>query len=385
MTRKLYYEDPRLTSFSAKVISCEERDGAYCVTLDQTAFYPEGGGQAGDTGALSSVRVTDTQMEDGEIVHRCAGPLEAGTTVEGEIDWPRRFELMRRHAGEHIVSGLIHRLYGLNNVGFHMGAEDTTVDVSGRLTPEQLRQVERMANEIVARNETVRAWYPDPQTLAKTEYRCKKELTGDVRLVEIPGADVCACCGLHVTRTGEIGPILLAGWEHFHEGMRLRLLCGQQAVEAAFSAMDQCRSAGALLSAKPDGVLAAAERMAAELGQTKLRLSRMTRTAAAAIAEQYRGRGDVLLFVEGFDGGELGKLAGQTAASSGGVCAVFCPDGAGFRFALSGPGVRDLCARMTKELSGRGGGRDQLAQGAVTATERQIREFFRAAETEETP
>jgi len=142
--------------------------------------------------------------------------------------------------------------------------------------------------------------------------------------------------------------------------------------------MDQCRGLGALLSAKPGGVLPAAERMAEELGQTKLRLSRMTRAAASALAGQYRDQGNVLLFVEGFDGGELGKLAGQTAASSGGICAAFCPGEAGFRFALSGPGARDLCARVTRELSGRGGGRDELAQGAVSATEREIRRFFLA-------
>ena len=154
-TEKLYYLDSHLTKFSAVVLSCQPGKHGYDVVLDRTAFYPEGGGQPGDQGVLGGVRVTDTHEAGGQIVHYCDHPLEVGETVEGEIDWNRRFDLMQQHSGEHIVSGLIHARFGYDNVGFHMGHDAVTIDFNGPMEPEALAEIEAQANEAVWRNTEV--------------------------------------------------------------------------------------------------------------------------------------------------------------------------------------------------------------------------------------
>ena len=228
-TEKLYYQDAHQAQFQATVLSCRPGKHGYDVVLDRTCFYPEGGGQPGDTGVLSSVRVTDTHEAGGEIVHYCEAPLAEGQTVEGTIDYDRRFEFMQLHTGEHILSGVIHRRFGYENVGFHMGADFVTIDLSGMLTPEQVQSVEAEANEWIWKNVPVEVSYPDPDTLKTIPYRSKKELTGQVRIVTIPGADICACCGTHVSNTGEIGLLRIFSCVRFHDGVRLELLCGRRA------------------------------------------------------------------------------------------------------------------------------------------------------------
>ena len=229
-TEKLYYQDAHQAQFQATVLSCRPGKHGYDVVLDRTCFYPEGGGQPGDTGVLSGVRVTDTHEAGGEIVHYCEAPLAEGQTVEGTIDYERRFEFMQLHTGEHILSGVIHRRFGYENVGFHMGADFVTIDFSGMLTQEDLSAVEAEANEWVWKNVPIEIAYPDAEALKTIPYRSKKELTGQVRIVTIPGADICACCGTHVSDTGEIGLIKIFSCVKFHDGVRLEILCGRRAL-----------------------------------------------------------------------------------------------------------------------------------------------------------
>lgn len=204
-TEKLYYQDAHQAAFEARVVSCQPGKHGYDVVLDRTCFYPEGGGQPGDTGVLSGIRVTDTHERGGEIVHFCEQPLAVGQIVEGQIDYGRRFEFMQLHSGEHILSGVVHRRFGYENVGFHMGADFVTIDFSGMLTQEDLSAVEAEANEWVWKNVPIEITYPDAEALKAIPYRSKKELTGQVRIVTIPGADICACCGTHVSSTGKLG------------------------------------------------------------------------------------------------------------------------------------------------------------------------------------
>ena len=220
-TEKLFYENVYCKTFQAKVLSCAAGKHGFDVVLDKTAFYPEGGGQPGDTGYLADVRVTDTHEANGEIVHYCEKPLDVGSNVEGRIDWERRLSLMQLHSGEHILSGIVHRRFGYDNVGFHMGADMVTIDFSGMLTEEDLKRVEREANEAVWENREIKITFPSAQELEQIPYRSKKVLTGDVRIVTIENADICACCGTHVTRTGEIGLIKIFSCVKFHDGVRL--------------------------------------------------------------------------------------------------------------------------------------------------------------------
>lgn len=174
----------------------------FAVQLDRTAFYPEGGGQPCDTGALGTALVTDVQEHGGVITHTVSAALPVGQTVEGRIDWARRRDHMEQHTGEHILSGTLHRLFGAENVGFHIGSPAVRMDMSVPLTAGQLAEAEAQANAVIRADAPVRCWYPAPEDLAKLTYRSKKEIDGAVRLVDAGGADLCACCGTHVSTTG---------------------------------------------------------------------------------------------------------------------------------------------------------------------------------------
>lgn len=173
-TERLYYHDSNMQRFSAIVVSCEKAENGFRITLDRTAFYPEGGGQPGDTGSISGVQVFDTKAENGEIVHFCTAPLTPGQTVEGVIDFDRRFDFMQQHSGEHIVSGIIHKKFGYENVGFHMGADMVTIDLSGMLTMDDLRQIEREANIAVWQDIPIEITYLSDENKDSVFYRSKK-------------------------------------------------------------------------------------------------------------------------------------------------------------------------------------------------------------------
>ena len=233
-TYRLFDEDATNTTFTARVLECSPCDGRYAVVLDRTVFFPEGGGQAADTGVFSflkeTVRVLDVQEENGVITHYCDGSMPVWQEVTGTIDWDQRFARMQAHTGEHIVSGLVHSLYGLDNIGFHLGDDDVTCDYNGDLTDEQLREVERRANAAVVADLPIEVSFPDAATLETLDYRSKLDLTSNVRIVTIPGVDVCACCAPHLDRTGKVGLIKIVGSEKAHGGTRLHLRSGFQAL-----------------------------------------------------------------------------------------------------------------------------------------------------------
>lgn len=210
--RALFYQDSHLCRFTALVTGCHPMPDGWAVSLDRTAFYPEGGGQPWDLGTLGEAQVLAVTEQDNSIVHLCDRELPVGSRVEGHIDWPRRFDFMQQHSGEHLLSGLIHSRYGFHNVGFHMGAGVTTIDFDGVIPQEDLPSLEAAVNEAIWRDLPVRTWFASGQELEKLPYRSKRPLEGTVRLVEFPGMDLCACCGTHVARTGEIGLLKLLSW-----------------------------------------------------------------------------------------------------------------------------------------------------------------------------
>ena len=214
-TKRLYFENAYIKELDARVLSCEEGKNGYEIVLDETAFFPEGGGQPADQGYLEDGEVTDVRDKKDYVLHICTKYLEPGTMVHGKLDWNRRFLHMQQHSGEHILSGIIHRTHGYDNIGFYMGKDFVTVDFSGLLTEDEIAEAEKMANTVVFADERILAEYPGKKELEKLEYRSKKELDGDIRIVTVPGADVCACCGTHVKRTGEIGPIKVTSSEHY--------------------------------------------------------------------------------------------------------------------------------------------------------------------------
>ena len=379
MTRKLYYEDVYLGLFEARVLECRECEKGYAVVLDQTAFYPEGGGQPADSGSLEEVPVKDVQEKDGEILHYTEEPFAAGQIVHGRIDWKHRFDLMQQHSGEHIVSGLVHEKYGYDNVGFHMGSDVITIDFSGVLTEEELLEIETEANRYIWEDRTVEINCPSPAELEMIPYRSKKELTGMVRIVTFPGADICACCGLHVTRTGEIGMVKILSVVHFREGVRVEMIAGERVLQRLQMLQEQNRRISAALSAKPEETADAVDRVQEENYRLRGQLHKMESDLFAAEAARHEGEGSVLLFREEMEADSVRKLCDAVMKTCHGCCAVFSqnPDGS-YKYAMGEENgdLRSFTKEMNAALNGRGGGKPFFVQGSVKAAEEEIRKFF---------
>nr|WP_325302518.1 alanine--tRNA ligase-related protein [uncultured Oscillibacter sp.] len=383
-TQKLYYQDPYLREFPATVLSCESAGEAWKVVLNQTAFYPEGGGQPADHGVLKTaggeIPVTGVHEKNGAVVHTCAAPAEPGTVVTGVLDWARRFDHMQQHSGEHILSGILCRLYDCDNVGFHLGAEAVTIDYNADITWEQALEAERLANEAIWADRETEIFYPSPQELAALDYRSKKELTGQVRIVEFPEADRCACCGTHVERAGQAGLVKVLSCQKFREGIRMEILCGARALRYLSGTYDQARTVGRRLSVKPLEIQGAVERLEEELSAAKERMADLEQTAFAALAAEQAGRGDVVLFQSPMRPDSLRRLADAVGKSCGGLAAVFSGEGARWSYALvrgDGGDIAPLVKELNETLHGRGGGRNGFAQGSVQAGRGEIEAFFR--------
>ena len=378
-TRRLYYEDVYKKEFTATVVECREQKKGYAVILDESAFYPEGGGQPSDVGTLGDVKVTEVHEKDGELLHYTEQALEVGAKVEGKIDWERRFDLMQQHSGEHMVSGLIHEAYGYDNVGFHMGSDTITVDLNGPLDEAQLAEIERKTNEKIWEDSEVKILYPTSEELEKIDYRSKKELTGQVRIVEFPGADICACCGTHVTHTGEIGMVKLLSVEKFREGVRIEMICGKRVLDYLNMVNEQNHQISVKLSAKIDKTAQAVERLQDENFRLKGQVNQFVDDMCRKEAERYAGSGSVLLFVDGMDNDGVRKLADAVTQTCQGCCAVFSknPDGS-YKYAMGEKDgdIRQFTKEMNTKLNGRGGGKPFFVQGSVQAAEEEIRRFF---------
>ena len=376
---KLFENDSYLTRFTARVLSCAQGKKGYDVTLDQTAFFPEGGGQPYDTGTLGGVQVLEVHDRGGQIVHTCAGPLEVGSQVEGIVDWERRLDHMQQHSGEHIVSGLAHAKYGCDNVGFHMGSDVVTIDLNVELDQQQLEELELEANRYLWQDRPVQLLYPTSDELERMDYRSKKAIQGQVRIVTFPGADTCACCGTHVRSAGQVGLIKLLSVQRFRDGVRIELVCGGRALRYVNAMVAQNRHISNLLSTKAAETGRGVERLLEENHQLKARLTAMEDARFRALAEQYTGAGDVLLFEEGLTPDSLRRLCDAVLNVCGGRCACFSGDDAGgYAYAVGqrGGDLRAFSKDMNQALGGRGGGKPDFVQGRVSAGREQIEGYF---------
>ena len=382
MTKKLYYTDGHLFDFTARVLRCEENKGRWEIVLDETAFFPEGGGQAADRGSLGGVKVLDAHEKDGEVVHFCDGPLAEGTSVDGRVDRELRLCRMQNHSGEHIFSGTAHRLYGCENVGFHMGEGDFTIDFDRELSEEEIRTIETQANEAVRADLPVEIAFPSPEELAALEYRSKKELSGKVRIVTIPGVDCCACCAPHVNRTGEVGVIKVLNFERHRGGVRLILNCGMWALEDYRKKQQSAAEISALLSAKRDEIAPAVQRLLHERDALKeknaLLAMELIRFKAA---QQPETEGNICLFEAIPDEIAVRELVNLLMEKTGGLAAVFFPgETGGYRYIIGSRSIdlRKASKAINVGIGGRGGGRPEMIQGSASASEDDIRSFILA-------
>jgi alanyl-tRNA synthetase len=380
-TKKLYYEDAYRMQFCAQVLSCTPAShGNFHVVLDQTAFYPEGGGQPADCGSLGGACVLDVHERDGVIVHTTASPLRVGETVQGDIDSIRRLDHMQQHTGEHILSGLVRAQFGYSNVGFRMGKDVVTVDFSGPLTSQDLAQLEEAANWVVWQNGTVEASFPTPEQLEKLDYRSKKEIAGAVRIVRVANVDLCACCGTHVARCAEVGLIKLLSAQAYKGGTRVTLVCGMRALADYTVKWRNAETISNLLSAKPNEIDTAVQRLLDENVALKARRGRLEEALFSARAEAMAGQSNPLLFEDDLSPDGLRRLSTALSAVCPGVCAVFSGQDSTYHYALCSAtqDVRPLGAALNSALNGRGGGQAALVQGTVCATREAIEAYFSA-------
>ncbi len=382
MTEKLYYEDAYLSWFSAVVTACESVKDGYAVQLDRTAFFPEGGGQSADTGWIGEALVQDVHERGGEILHYCDRALTPGEQVTCALDWEQRYRRMQNHSGEHALSGLAHSLFELDNVGFHMGEECMTIDFSAELSREQLEQLETAVNEAVRANVPIRVWFPDREELAALDYRSKKELEGDVRIVELQGVDRCACCAPHVRSTGEIGCVKILTAERHRGGMRLEVLCGMDALDDYRRRQESAARISALLSVPRDRIAPAVERLLEQQERQKERVAALSMELARLRAEATPyTEGSLCVFDSVLDEVALRELANLLMKRCAGIAGVFSgSDGEGYRYII-GSEHTDLRANaksINAALKGKGGGSPSMIQGRCQETENAIRTFFQA-------
>lgn len=383
MTEKLYYIDSHLAEFTAKVISCEAVKDRFEVILDRTAFFPEGGGQAGDTGFIGEIRVFDTHEKNGEVVHYVNQPLEVGGEYSCKIDWMQRFRRMQNHSGEHIVSGLMHKKYGYNNVGFHMGHDFVTIDFDGEMTGEQLAEIEQEANLRVAANLRITTSFPDEETLKTLEYRSKLDLAENVRIVEIEDTDICACCAPHVYTTAEVGLIKIIGFERRRrggDGVRITMLSGLDAYENFVSVQENNDTVSTLLSAKRNETAMAVERMMSEHEKLRIRITELSREVAKCRVEAIEETsGNICIFDSVLDEPALREIINAAVKKCGGIAAAFSGnDEEGYRYIIGSEHVdlRENAKRINEGISGRGGGRPEMIQGSCTADKKTITDFL---------
>ncbi|MBQ7345249.1 MAG: alanyl-tRNA editing protein [Oscillospiraceae bacterium] len=377
MTRRLYYEDSHLRAFSAQVTGCTQTQKGWEVTLDATAFYPEGGGQPCDLGTLGGAKVLDVQERGEDVIHLCDAPVEG--IVESIIQWDRRFDLMQQHTGEHMVSGVVCARYGWHNVGFHMGSDMITIDFDGPIPAEDLPQIEAQVNAYIWQDLQVRTLTPSPEELPHVIYRTKRALPWPVRIVTIPGVDTCACCGVHTKTTGEVGLVKLFSCVKFHQGVRIEMACGGRAMGILNEVYRQNRLVSQAFSAKIMETGEAARQMNERLAAAEYRIVSLERQIHDTIAAGYAGQGDVVHFQEGLRPDQVRELADRIAAVCGGTAAVFSGTENGHTMCLVNKNgdVKELGNALCKALNGRGGGKPGYFQGSVKAGQDEILAFFR--------
>ena len=401
--KKLYYEDVHMTEFEAVVTECtyDEKKKIYKVVLDQTAFFPEEGGQVADKGTLTliqkneqiasqndsirealpaPIRLTllDAHIKNDIIYHYVEQEIPIGTMVKGCVDWNQRFDFMQQHSGEHIISGLVNKYYGYDNVGFHLGLQEVTLDFNGVLTMEQLREIELKANEAVWKNLPVEIEFPSSEKLQTLEYRSKLNLTENVRIVTIPGYDVCACCAPHVDTTGQIGIIKITNVQSHRGGVRVNILCGNRALQDYTVKQDNTFAISASLSVKQDSIADGVERLKEDNFKQKEIMNRLQAAILKNMADSLpspKESNHAILFVEPMDDIAIRNLINDLVPKYAGYVGVFWGnDVDGYRYIIGSSSLdcRELASLLREKFSAKGGGKAAMIQGNVLAAKRQI-------------
>ena len=379
MTEKLYYIDAYIKEFSATVVDSYEDNGRYVAILDRTAFFPEEGGQSADGGMIGDATVIDVREKNGIIYHYVDTLLEIGRSYPCRIDFDERFEKMQCHTAEHIISGAINRLYGLDNVGFHLGKTEVTMDVNGYLTREQLDEIELIANRAVFENVTVTASFPSEDELKNLDYRSKLNLTENVRIVNVEGYDLCACCAPHVARTGEIGLIKILDFEKHRGGLRINIAAGYRALSDYREKYANVLKASALFSEPQATVADAAESFLTSYEEMKGRL-KSTRLANARLEAKLITKTDasVVCYYPDLSADEMREIVNSAKDRVGKILVVLTGNEGDYKYVMTSSSIdlTPIYKQMNSDLNGRGGGRDNMIQGSLASDIKKIKAYI---------
>ena len=388
-TEKLYYTDAYMNEFDATVVQCtelpEKTDNGlsrYAVILDQTAFFPEEGGQSPDKGQLLSdvaAQVLDVQVRQGIITHITDRPFDPGSQVHGILDFHHRFSNMQQHSAEHLYSGLVYKHLGLDNVGFHLSDHEVTMDYSGPITEEKAAELELEVNRLIWKNIESRQEFPTAEELESISYRSKTAIEGQVRLVVFPGCDTCACCAPHVARTGEIGLFKILSVQSHRGGVRIRMLAGERVFKYLAREHDLLTEASRSLSTSPDQLKDRIEKLRSDMFSTRHALSETEQALLdQKIAAIPASQENVCLFTQGLEERAMREAVNRLMAEHTGVCGVFNgSDSAGYRYVLgSASDVASMQQLLRNQLQARGGGKPPMIQGQVQASHSEIAALF---------
>jgi alanyl-tRNA synthetase len=391
MTERIYYHEPACRVFDALVTRAFQRGGKPAVHLDRTAFYPTSGGQPFDTGRLGDASVLDTIDEDEEIAHVLSAPLVEGARLRGEIDWPRRFDHMQQHTGQHVLSAAFDRLFDNRTTSFHMGSDSSTIDLAREMTPAEIERAVDEANRIVWDDRPVLIRLVSPEEAATLPLRKEPVRSGPLRLIEVTDFDLSACGGTHVAHTGEIGIIVASALERFRGGSRVTFLCGGRALRAFRQQRDAIAGSVKHLSVLPAELPGAIERLQLEHKQTRKDAARLQQSLAVheaarllAEGESFEGTRAVLRAMEGWDAAGLRAIATALTAHEHAIAVLLSSTppyaAAVARSADVALDSNQVLKTMMASYGGRGGGKPDLAQGAgLTGDTATILETARAA------
>jgi len=379
-TEKLYDLDSGVSKFDCKVVELYAEQDKLIVITDRTAFFPEGGGQTSDVGYLQDAYVENVLIERGKIKHiveNCEENLQkfrVGAALHGKVDMKKRFSDMQQHTGEHIFSGIVHKLYGYDNVGFHLGSENVTLDFNGVLEHNDVCKVERLVNKAVWDNLEVHVFYPKEEEISELDYRSKKEINEALRLVEIPGVDLCACCAPHVKRTGEIGIVEVVSFEKYKGGTRLNILCGERALADIRKKLDENHKVSNLLSAKETETADMVKKLKDDNASLNFALHGKERELLKLKAESVLPSEIIIEFCESADANTLREFADLLSDKAKKFAAVF-GEGDSYKYVIiskTGYDVGALAKRLNQAFGGRGGGRGGIVQGSLTGSREDI-------------
>lgn len=361
----LFYKDNYLKEFNAKVLECITENNKIKIVLDKTAFYPEGGGQPSDIGYIQNAKVIHVEEKNNKIYHEVDTALQVGQEVSCRINFEERFSNMQHHTAEHIVSGLICKNFNATNVGFHIGKDFTTMDFNVSLTENQIRDIEKKANEAIYKNIEVKEKIYSPDEVKSLSYRSKKELKEDVRIVSIEGYDICACCGVHVKQTGEIGIIKILKFDKYKQGIRVYILAGLKAVEDYTDKFNQINKISTLLSLKLNEVYNGVENLSKEVEDLKKEKSQLKNNILEEKLINIKQEDIIILNINNLDSNDMKNFCNKLKQKANKIAGVISDNK--FIFMSDTENLKDLLNNLKEKFDIKGGGNNNLIQGQTSA------------------